>query len=123
MRAYRFRIYPSKKQEEEMCRHLWVSKELWNEMLAFTKEIYNNYQRFSTRKTLREMVKQSGLFSQVNQELVDRLVDALHRKIEMKKKGERCCSSNVCEAGSPHRLGWEGWEHVTIVKLLVYIIS
>jgi putative transposase len=89
MRAYRFRIYPSKKQEEEMCRHLWVSKELWNEMLAFTKEIYNNYQRFSTRKTLREMVKQSGLFSQVNQELVDRLVDALHRKIEMKKKGEK----------------------------------
>ncbi|NYZ79079.1 IS200/IS605 family element transposase accessory protein TnpB [Candidatus Micrarchaeota archaeon] len=89
MRAYKFRVYPSKKQEEEMCRHLWVSKELWNEMLAFTKEIYNNYEKFPTKKTLRELVKNSGLFSQVGQELVDRLIDALHRKIEMKKKGEK----------------------------------
>jgi putative transposase len=87
MRAYKFRIYPSKTQEKEMQRHLWLSKELWNEMLAFTKEIYNSYQRFPTKKTLREMVKQSGLFSQVGQELVDRLIDALHRKISMKKKG------------------------------------
>jgi len=89
MRAYKFRIYPSKTQEKEMSRHLWLSKELWNEMLAFTKEIYNNYEKFPTKKTLREMVKQSGLFSQVGQELVDRLIDALHRKIEMKKKGEK----------------------------------
>jgi len=58
-------------------------------MLAFTKEIYNNYEKFPTKKTLREMVKQSGLFSQVGQELVDRLIDALHRKISMKKKGEK----------------------------------
>ncbi|NYZ76130.1 transposase, partial [Candidatus Micrarchaeota archaeon] len=72
-----------------MQRHLWVSKELWNEMLAFTKEIYNNYQRFPTKRALREMVKQSGLFSQVGQELVDRLIDALHKKMEMKKKGEK----------------------------------
>jgi putative transposase len=89
MRAYRFRIYPSKTQEKEMQRHLWLSKELWNDLLAFTKEIYNNYEKFPTKKTLREMVKQSGLFSQVGQELVDRLIDALHRKIEMKKKGEK----------------------------------
>jgi putative transposase len=89
MRAYKFRIYPSKKQEKEMQRHLWVSKELWNEMLAFTKEIYNNYEKFPTKKTLRELVKGSGLFSQVGQELVDRLIDALYRKVEMKKKGEK----------------------------------
>src|SRR5271157_6016311 len=89
MRAYKFRIYPSKKQEEEMCRHLWISKELWNEMLAFTKEIYNHHKKFPTKRTLREMVKQSGLFSQVGQELVDRLINALHRKIRMKKKGEK----------------------------------
>jgi len=89
MRNYKFRIYPSKTQEKEMQRHLWVSKELWNEMLAFTREIYNNYQRFPTKRTLREIVKQSGLFSQVGQELVDRLVDALHKKISMKRKGEK----------------------------------
>ena len=89
MRAYRFRVYPSKKQEELLNKHLWLAKTLWNEMLAFTKEIYNNYGKFPTKRTLREMIKQSGLFSQVGQELVDRLIDALHRKIEMKKKGEK----------------------------------
>jgi putative transposase len=89
MRAYKFRIYPSKIQEKEMQRHLWLSKELWNEMLAFTKEIYDNYEKFPTKKTLREIVKQSGLFSQVGQELVDRLIDALYKKISMKKKREK----------------------------------
>ncbi len=89
MSAYKFRIYPSKNQEGQMQTHLWLAKNLWNEMLAFTKEIYNNHGKFPTKRTLREMVKQSGLFSQVGQELVDRLIDALHRKIEMKKNGEK----------------------------------
>jgi putative transposase len=89
MRAYKFRIYPSKKQEELLNNHLWIAKNLWNEMLAFTKEVYNNYEKFPTKKTLREMVKQSGLFSHVGQKLVDRLIDALHRKIEMKKNREK----------------------------------
>jgi putative transposase len=87
MKAYKFRIYPSKKQEERLNNHLWLSKELWNEMLKFTKEIYKNYSKFPTKRTLREFVKNSGLYSQVGQELVDRLIDALHRKIEMKKQG------------------------------------
>ena len=57
-------------------------------MLEFTKEIYDNHQKFPTKRTLRQMVKNSGLYSQTGQELVDRLTDALHRKIEMKKRGE-----------------------------------
>lgn len=89
MKSYKFRIYPSKAQEKEMRTHLWLSKELWNEMLSFTKEIYNNYKKFPTKRALREFVKNSGLYSQVGQELVDRLSDALHKKIQMKKKGER----------------------------------
>jgi putative transposase len=56
-------------------------------MLAFTKEIYKYYRKFPTKRTLREFVKESGLHSQVGQELVDRLIDALHKKIGMKKKG------------------------------------
>ena len=70
-----------------MSGHLWSSKELWNNMLEFTKEIYANYGRFPAKQTLREHVKNSGLFSQVGQELVDRLLDALHRKIVLKSKG------------------------------------
>jgi putative transposase len=89
MRAYKFRIYPSKKQEELLNHHLWLAKNLWNEMLAFTKEIYRDYNKFPTRRTLREFVKNSGLYSQVGQKLVGRLIDALHRKIEMKKRREK----------------------------------
>ncbi len=70
-----------------MSGHLWSSKELWNNMLEFTKEIYANYGRFPAKQTLREHVKNSGLFSQVGQELVDRLLDALHRKMKLKSKG------------------------------------
>jgi len=70
-----------------MISHLWVSKELWNEMLAFTKEIYRHHGKFPTTVSLREFVRNSGLFSQVGQELVDRLYDALHKKIKMKRNG------------------------------------
>ncbi len=87
MRAYKFRLYPSRNQEKQMNTHLWISKELWNEMLSFTKETYKNYGKFATKMTLRTIVKQSGLFSQVGQELVDRLLDALDKKIQMKRNG------------------------------------
>jgi putative transposase len=90
MRAYKFRIYPTKEQEKLLNTHLWLAKELWNEMLAFTKDIYKNYSKFPTKRTLREFVKNSGLYSQAGQELVDRLIDALCRKIEMKNKGIKC---------------------------------
>ena len=73
-----------------MWHHLWVSKELWNEMLTFTKEIYGHHGKFPTKTSLREFVRNSGLFSQVGQELVDRLYDALHKKIKMKRNGVKC---------------------------------
>jgi len=87
-RAWKFRMYPTKTQATEMQVHLWLSKELWNDLLEFTKEIYDNHQMFPTKRTLREMVKNSGLYSQTAQELVDRLTYALHRKIELKKRGK-----------------------------------
>ncbi len=90
MKAYKFRIYPSKAQEREMRHHLWLSKELWNEMLAAVKERYKAEKKFPSKQELREMAKRRGLYSQVAQELVDRLVDALKRKVKAKKEGRRC---------------------------------
>ncbi len=89
IRSYKFRLYPNKTRAKEMQKHLWLSKELWNDMLEFTIDVYDNHQKFPTTRSLREMVKNSGLYSQTGQELVDRLVDALHRKIKMKKRGEK----------------------------------
>jgi putative transposase len=51
--------------------------------------MYADYDRFPTKKALRDFVRQTGLYSQVGQELVDRLVDALKLKMHLKKKGQR----------------------------------
>jgi len=87
MKAYRFRLYPTKAQDAEMRKHLWISKNLWNDMLEHTKEMYAVYGRFPTTKALRQFVKDTGLYSQVGQELVDRLTDALGTKIRRKRLG------------------------------------
>ncbi|MBI2079433.1 IS200/IS605 family element transposase accessory protein TnpB [Candidatus Micrarchaeota archaeon] len=86
IRAYKFRLYPSKKQTELINYQLWLSKELWNHMLSVCKSKYNKEKKFPTKKELRELVKNKGLFSQVGQELADRLIDAVNRKIKLKKK-------------------------------------
>jgi len=90
IRAYRFRLYPNHSQEEALRHHLWLSKELWNRMLDYSKNKYKHEWKFASKKELREMVKHQGLFSQVAQELVDRLVDATFRFVRMKKAGEDC---------------------------------
>ena len=90
LRVYRFRLYPNRLQTETLNHHLWLSKELWNRMLDYSKSKYRSEGKFASKKELREMVKHQGLFSQVAQELVDRLVDATWRFVEFKKKGADC---------------------------------
>jgi putative transposase len=90
IRAYRFRFYPNPSQEKALNHHLWLSKELWNRMLDYSKSKYKSEKKFASKKELREMVKRQGLFSQVAQELVDRLVDATLRFIKMKREGKDC---------------------------------
>ena len=90
IRAYRFRLYPNRLQAETLNHHLWLSKELWNRMLDYSKSKYKREGKFASKKELREMVKRQGLYSQVAQELVDRLVDATWRFVRLKKAGEDC---------------------------------
>jgi len=90
LRAYRFRSYPNRLQEEALRHHLWLSKELWNRMLDYSKNKYKSSKKFASKKELREMVKGQGLFSQVAQELVDRLVDAIWRFVKLKREGKDC---------------------------------
>src|SRR3989344_3453035 len=61
LRAYKYRIYPSKKQEELLNHHLWLSKELWNNVLAEVKSRYKKEKKFPAKKELREMVKNKGI--------------------------------------------------------------
>lgn len=89
IRAYKFRVYPSKLQDTEMRKHLWLSKNLWNEMLEHTKDMYSNFGKFPTKKSLRQFTQKVGLYSQVGQELTDRLLDALKTKMRLKARGEK----------------------------------
>ena len=90
IRAYRFRLYPNRLQDEALRHHLWLSKELWNKMLDYSKNKYKLEEKFASKKELREFVRHQGLYSQVAQELVDRLVDATFLFIRVKKAGEDC---------------------------------
>jgi putative transposase len=83
-------MYPNHSQEDALSYHLWLSKELWNRMLDYSKTKYKHEGKFASKKELREMVKHQGLYSQVAQQLVDHLVDATWRFVSMKKVGEAC---------------------------------
>ncbi|MFH1221492.1 MAG: RNA-guided endonuclease TnpB family protein [Candidatus Micrarchaeota archaeon] len=87
MRVYKFRLYPNKTQRQEMQTHLWLSKNLWNDGLELAKQLYQNYQKFPTRQTYQEISKNSGLHSQVAQDVFIRLVLSIKAKVRRKKIG------------------------------------
>ena len=89
MRSYKFRIYPSKLQEKEMLRHLWIAKNLWNELLAYCKSFFNDFQKFPSKSALQIMSKNSGLFSQTSQEIAHRVEKAVWRYLKLKKEGKK----------------------------------
>jgi len=89
MKMYRFRIYPSKTQEKEMNHHLWLEKNLWNELLEHSKETYRSFDKFPTRNSLQLMVKNTGLFSQTAQEIAHRVEDGIWRYVKLRKAGNK----------------------------------
>jgi putative transposase len=89
MRAYRFRIYPSKHQEKELNHHLWIEKNLWNTLLEKTIEKYDEDKKFYSKTELQLFVKDSGLYSQSAQAVAHNLDRSLKAKVRAKKRGEK----------------------------------
>ena len=89
MRAYCFRLYPSKTQEKALNHHLWIEKNLWNTLLEKTKKKYAEEERFYSKSELQMMVKDSGLYAQSAQAVAHRLDRALDVRIRAKKKGQK----------------------------------
>ncbi len=87
IRAYKFRIYPNKLQRQGIQTHLWLSKNLWNNGLELAKQLYINYHKFPSRQAYQEISKNSGLYSQVAQDVFIRLYLSLKAKIRRKKAG------------------------------------
>lgn len=87
LRAYKFRLYPNRSQKAEMYAHLFLSKNLWNDGLELAKQLYKDYQMFPTRQVYQEICKNSGLYSQVAQDVLLRLDHSVRAKIRGKNAG------------------------------------
>jgi putative transposase len=70
-----------------MQKHLWLAKNLWNELLAHSKQLYEDFGYFPTKNTLQLMVKDYGLYSQTQQEIAHRVYNSVIRVFKLKKKG------------------------------------
>lgn len=88
MKTYRFRIYPSNPQKKQLAQHLFLAKNLWNDLLEHSKETYRDFEKFPTRKSLQLMVKNSGLFSQTAQEVAHRIEKGIWRYVKLRKAGD-----------------------------------
>ena len=86
-RAWKFRLYPSIAQQRELSGCLHECKTLWNRLLEYTKKYYEETGKFPTRKKLYLQTKGTPLFSQVAQNVADRLVKSLVGVIARKKAG------------------------------------
>jgi len=87
IRAWKYRIYPSKIQEQELNNYLHECKGLWNSLLEYTKTYYEKTRKFPKRTELHLLTKTSKLYSQVAQNVADRLTKSLRGMIARKKKG------------------------------------
>lgn len=90
MRAYKFRIYPSKKQEMQMKEHLWIAKNLWNELLAYSKDYYQKTAKFPSKSELQLLSKGKGLFSQAQQNVAHKVSNSVFRVFKMRKQNKKC---------------------------------
>ncbi len=88
MRAWKYRIYPSKRQEKGLNFNLYECKNLWNSLLEYTKAYYKETRKFPTRKCLYLLSKETSLFSQVAQNVADRLIKSLHPCIGISMRQE-----------------------------------
>lgn len=87
VRAWKFRLYPSKTQQRKLFGYLHECKILWNSLLEYTKEYYKETGKFPTRKQLYLLTKGTPLFSQVAQNVADRLAKSLKGVAARKKAG------------------------------------
>ncbi len=86
-RSWKYRLYPSKEQKEKFDLYLYECKNLWNSLLEYVKVHYGETGNFPTRKQLYLKTKEQSIFSQVAQNVADRLVKSLEARSTRKKDG------------------------------------
>ena len=87
MRSWKFRIYPSRQQENILDDHLATCKNLWNALLEYSKNYYEGTGKFPTRQQLNALTKGTPLFAQVAQNVADRLVKSMRGMVAKRRAG------------------------------------
>ena len=72
-----------------MNTNFWLAKNLWNDLLEHSKTIFQNFDKFPTKSTIAAMTKDSGLYSQVAQEIGFRVENGIWRYVKLRKAGNR----------------------------------
>jgi len=90
MKTYKYRIYPTKKQENEIDLQIEKSRLLYNKLLYLKKDVYRNEGVSLSRKDLYKRVKgNKEMHSQVSQNVADRIDKAYKNFFARIKRGER----------------------------------
>ena len=88
-RAWKYRVYPSRVQEKVLISYLHNCKKLWNSLLEYSKKYYEETKKFPSKAQLCQFSKKAGVFSQVAQNVADRLVKSLRGVVTRKKAGRK----------------------------------
>jgi len=87
LRSWKFRLYPSRQQENLLGNYLEACKNLWNALLEYSKKYYEETGKFPTRNQLNALTKGTPLFSQVAQNAADRLAKSMRGMVARKRAG------------------------------------
>ncbi|MCD6558838.1 MAG: helix-turn-helix domain-containing protein, partial [Palaeococcus sp.] len=92
MTSYRFRIYPSKTQQEIMLQHMELCRWLYNQLLK-AKRGNPNLRKYDTQKLIVELKKENpklnNVYSKVLQMVNHQLCSNLNALKELKKKCQK----------------------------------
>ncbi|MBU0591139.1 transposase [Candidatus Micrarchaeota archaeon] len=89
MRSWRYRLYPSKVHQQQLNNHFYECKNLRNFLLENIKKHYEETGEFPTRKQLYLLTKQTNIFSQLAQNVADRLYKSIRGMLAKKKLGKK----------------------------------
>ncbi|MEW6749166.1 MAG: transposase [Candidatus Micrarchaeota archaeon] len=89
IRSWRYRFYPSKTHQEALQRHFQECRHLWNSLLEYAITHYDEIGGFPTREQLYLKAKEARLFSQVAQNVADRLAKSLSGMLAKKRAGRK----------------------------------
>ncbi len=111
MKAYKYRIYPTKEQAKAVDETMEKCRLLYNELLALKKETYKKDGVDLSRKDLYKQVKGNReIYSQASQNVADRINKAYQNFFTRIKRGEK-------KKGFPRFKNYETYNSITLPQI------